>query len=125
MNDCPHCGFPFHKLDMDECPKCDDGKGAHAHPSKSPQQGILEIDIAHSGESWEMAKQKIERSLDDALYYKHSALKVIHGYGSSTGGESVIGPRAKAYLRHLAELHGGRFAPDRQTSGASLIWLNK
>lgn len=121
VRECVVCGFPLEAMGVDECPKCDHGSGA----SRVAEQGILEVDVAHAGETWEEAQYKIDQSFDDALYYRHSALKVIHGYGS-TSGCSVIGPRAKSYLRHLAEeCEGARFAADRRTEGASLIWLNR
>lgn len=104
---------------MTICPKCD-----HVAPSRQTKQGVLTVDIAHRGETWEIAKEKLQRAFDDALYYDHSCLKVIHGYGSKTGS-SVIAPLAKSYLKHLAEVHGGRFVPDRHTTGASLVWLNR
>lgn len=98
VRECVECGFPLEAMGVDDCPKCDHGSS----PRRIAEQGILEVDIAHAGETWEEAKSKIDRAFDDALYYRHSALKVIHGYGS-TSGRSVIGPRAKSYLRHLAE----------------------
>ncbi|MEO0415246.1 MAG: hypothetical protein AAF226_09875, partial [Verrucomicrobiota bacterium] len=122
MEECDGCGFPIAAMGLQECPKCDYSSGASADQS---ELGVLEIDIAHSGESWEMAKEKMERALDKAMFHRHAGLKVIHGYGSTTGGHSVIGPRAIAYLRRLAEVHGGRYARDRYTPGASLIWLNR
>lgn len=122
MEDCPRCEFPLQAMGLRECPKC--GYAGALRAGKGTQQGVLEVDIAHSGESWEMAKKKLDQALDDALYYNHAGLKVIHGWGSSSGGEAVIGPRAQSYLRHYAEVYGGRFTTDRHTPGASLIWFN-
>lgn len=85
--------------------------------------GVLEVDVAHAGESWEEARLKIERALDQALHWGHKGLKIVHGRGASTG-RAVIAPRAISYLRHLAEQHDGRFARDRHNPGASIIWLN-
>ena len=119
MRECSGCGFPLEAMGLSECPKCDDYA-----PISRNTQGTLEIDIAHAGETWEQAKAKIDRALNDALYYNHKALKVIHGYGSS-GGKGIIGSQARPYLRMLAERYEGRFATDRNTPGASLIWLNR
>lgn len=85
---------------------------------------MLTVDIAHNGETWEVAREKLQRALEDAVHYDHSCLKVIHGYGSQ-GREAVIGPMAQRYLKHWAESHGGRFVGDRHTQGASLVWLNR
>jgi len=118
--ECNSCGFPRLDQMASACPKCDEPYGA-----QQAKRGLLEVDIAHAGESWEQAKAKIDRSLDQALDRGHAGLKIIHGYGSSTSGQSIIGPQAKAYLKHLADWHGGRYTSDRQTPGASLIWLNR
>lgn len=118
MQECPECGFPLDTFGVLACPKCD------GVPVRQTQQGMLEVDVAHAGETWEMARDKIEAALDQAILYRHAGLKIVHGYGSRSG-QSIIGPRAVAYLRHLAEEVGGRYAGDRNNRGASLIWLNR
>ncbi|MEN8694954.1 MAG: hypothetical protein ACN4GG_00575 [Akkermansiaceae bacterium] len=121
MRECVDCGFPLEAMELSACPKCDHDLG----PRRVVELGILEVDIAHAGETWEQAKDKIDRAFDDAIYYRHAGLKIIHGYGSRTG-ISVIGPRARSYMRHLVEkTEGARFASDRHTEGASIIWLNR
>jgi len=80
--------------------------------------------VAHAGETWEEAREKILAALEQALDGGYRGLKIVHGYGSMTGS-SVIGPRATAYLRHLADEVGGRYAGDRRNRGASVIWLNQ
>ncbi len=119
MRECAGCGFPLEAMGVDVCPKCD-----YVDLRRETREGVLTVDIAHNGETWEMALEKLKRSLDDAIYYDHSCLKVIHGYGSG-GRESVIGPLAQRYLKHWAEENGGRFVGDRHTHGASLVWLNR
>jgi len=118
MANCHQCDFPVDPSHETHCRKC----GA-ALRSQS-QQGLLEIDIAHAGETWEIAKRKIDYALDDVFRYGHAGLKVIHGYGS-TSGKSIIGPRAISYLRHIADDEGGTFAKDQRNPGASLLWLNR
>lgn len=120
MNDCAHCGFPLHVGNGDECAKC----GEPTTFRRSATQGLLEVDVAHAGESWEQAKRMIDRALDDAERHGHSGIKIIHGYGSSSG-TSIIAPQARSYMRHLADQVGGRFTPDRKTLGSSLLWLNR
>jgi hypothetical protein len=85
---------------------------------------LLEVDVAHAGESWQEAHATIIRALNDAINNNYKGLKIIHGYGSLTG-EAVIGPRAIALMRHLAEEEGGRFVKDQNNPGSSLIWLNR
>jgi len=119
MRECSGCGFPVEAMGVTVCPKCD-----YVAPRRSTHQGVLTVDIAHNGESWERALEALKRALDDAIHYDHSCLKVIHGYGSG-GRASVIGPLAQRYLKHWAEVNGGRFVGDRHTRGASLVWLNQ
>ena len=125
MDECPQCEFPIKTMGLTECPKCDYSESENFIKNRTSNLGILEVDIAHSGETWEQAKVKLDKAIDDTLYYGHSGLKVIHGWGSTTGGVAVIGPRAQSYLQHIAEQHGGRFTKDHNTSGASLIWFNR
>jgi hypothetical protein len=118
MPDCPNCGFPIDPSHHATCPKCD----STLHASAS--LGILELDVCHSGESWEEAACKIEQAIDQGIHWGHKGVKIVHGYGSSSG-RSVIGPRAIALMRHLAERTGGRFTKDRHNPGASIVWLNR
>lgn len=115
---CPSCGIPLDQELHDSCPKCEE-------PVRGLRlKGLLEVDVVHSGEDWETARRKIEKAIDIALYKGHSGVKIIHGYGS-TSGRSVIGSRATALMRSLAERNHGRFAPDRSNPGAHLIWFNR
>ena len=118
MRLCPECDFPIDHFRMNHCPKCD------GPASREIREGVLEVDVAHAGETWEQAREKIVKALDQAIHYRHAGLKIVHGYGS-TSGHSIIGPRATAFLRHLAEELGGRYARDRNNRGASIIWLNR
>jgi len=117
MPSCHQCDFPVDTERETHCRKC----GEPARRQRG--QGLLEVDIAHAGESWEVAKGKIDRAVDDAFDYGHSGVKVIHGYGSTTG-TSIIGPRAISYLRHIADEEGAKFAKDLRNPGASLLWIN-
>ena len=90
MRECAGCGFPLEAMGESSCPKCD-----YVETRRETTQGVMTVDIAHSGESWEVALEKLKRALEDAVYYDHSCLKVIHGYGSG-GRESVIGPLARS-----------------------------
>ncbi len=86
--------------------------------------GMLEVDVAHAGETWEEASRKIEQAIDQGIHWGHKGVKIIHGHGANTG-RAVIAPRAIAYLKHLAESTGGRYVRDRHNPGASIVWLNR
>ena len=117
-NTCRQCGFPYDPSEHTLCPKCQVGADQDGHLQ------LLEMDVVHSGETWPMAKEKIERGLDQAIFHHHKGLKIIHGYGSLSGS-SVIAPQAIAYMRHLAEAHDARFSKDNRNPGVSIIWLNR
>ena len=118
MRECAECGFPLETFGVAQCPKCDGVTLGRVG------RGILEVDVAHAGETWEDARDKIREALEQALNGGYRGLKIVHGYGSTTG-RSVIGPRATAYLRHLGEEVEGRYAADRRNQGASVIWLSR
>lgn len=118
MTECPHCEFPLPAGVLSACPKC----GVEARGTVC--QGLLEVDVAHSGETWDMAREKIVKAVDEALQHGHSGVKIIHGWGSSTG-QSVLSGLAKGLLRSFAVRYGGRMAPDRGNPGAHILWLNR
>jgi hypothetical protein len=116
--DCPSCGFPLRRGRDTVCPKCE-----------APIQGgsllpLLKVDVVHGGETWNSAREKIEKAVSEALFSGHAGVKIVHGHGSTTG-RSVIAPQAVTLMRALAERTGGTFAKDRQNPGASLIWFNR
>ena len=118
MRECPECGFPFDHFWENHCPKCD---GPTPHDIR---EGLLEVDVAHAGETWEHVREKIVVALNQAIHYRDAGLKIVHGHGSMSG-HSIIGPRAMAFLSHLAGELEGRFASDRNNRGASIICLNR
>lgn len=87
-------------------------------------QGLLEVDVVHSGETWEEARLKIVDAVDRAIANGHKGVKIIHGYGATSGNSRIRG-RAVELLRGLANRTGGRLAPDRDNEGAHLLWLNR
>ena len=114
MWECPESVFPFEHFWENHCPKCD------GPTPRDIREGLLEVDMAHAGETWEHVREKILEALDQAIHYLHAGLKIVHGYGSMWG-HSIIGPRAMAFLRHLAGEMEGRFASDRNNRGHSII----
>lgn len=115
-HECPSCGYPL-DVRATHCPKCDQSVRA------ASRLGILEVDVAHAGESWEVAREKIERAVDQAISWGHAGVKIIHGRGAGSG-RSVIGPCAVTLMKALAEKTGGTFTVDRNNPGAHLIWFN-
>lgn len=115
---CPTCEFPVEPGRMTECPKCGErlrGRGL---------RGMLEVDVAHAGETWEVAREKILRAVDRGVAHGHRGVKIIHGYGGGDG-RGVIRTNAVPLLRSLAVKHGGRLAADRGNPGAHVLWLEK
>lgn len=116
--ECQDCGHPTGPRPSAPCPKC----GAPA--SRQRGGGLLEIDIAHHGETIEIAREKLLRALDDALLHGHSGVKVIHGRGDRAG-RPTIASSARALLRAHASRLGGRLATDQGNPGATILWLNR
>jgi hypothetical protein len=116
MIDCPECEHPFDPGQLRECPKC----GCHFRSCFA--LGLLEEDVAHAGESWHQAREKIIRAFDTALNRGHSGVKIIHGYGASAG-RSVIRNQALPLLRSFAERYGGRLTQDKHNPGAHIVWF--
>ena len=114
---CPNCEFPGNPGRMDACPKCGETLRGRAF------QGLLEVDVAHSGETWEVAREKILRAVDRGVMHGHRGVKIIHGYGAASG-RAVIRNQAVPLLRSLAVKVHGRLAQDRQNPGAHILWLD-
>ena len=87
-------------------------------------QGLLEVDVAHSGETWDVAREKIIRAVNEAMLHGHSGVKIIHGWGASTG-RSVLSGLAVTLLRGFAQRYSGRLSPDKHNPGAHVLWLNR
>lgn len=116
--ECPHCEFPLDPGSNRTCPKC----GTEVRGMIF--QGLLEVDVAHSGESWDVAREKIIRAVNQAMLHGHSGVKIIHGWGASTG-RSVLSGLAVTLLRGFAQRYGGRLSPDKHNPGAHVLWLNR
>ena len=113
--ECRQCGM---ELDhWQDCPKCD------LPADQQNLDRLFVIDVAHNGESADQAETKIIAAVDTCLYEHYKGIKVIHGRGSHRGS-GIIRARATRLMRHLAEKHGGKYRPDRENEGASLILFN-
>ena len=118
MPECSTCGNPLNFASCVECPKC--GRSLRTFHD----QPLLEADVAHSGESWEEARQKIVKAVDRGLFGRHKGVKIIHGHGRSTG-RSLMYSKAIDLLRDLARRTGGRLAQDNVNPGAHILWFNR
>ena len=116
--ECPHCEFRLDPGSNHTCPKC----GTEVRGMIF--QGLLEVDVAHSGETWDVAREKIIRAVNEAMLHGHSGVKIIHGWGASTG-RSVLSGLAVTLLRGFAQRYGGRLSPDKHNPGAHVLWLNR
>lgn len=116
--ECIDCGHPTGLRPSSSCPKCG------ADVARQRIRPLLEIDIAHHGETIEVAREKLLLAADEALRNAHAGLKVIHGRGNHAG-RPTIAAMAGALLRALARRYGGRVALDRGNPGASILWLNR
>lgn len=114
---CPECGNPV-SLTTVNCEKCDFAI------SSVFRDELWVVDVAHAGEDWMLARQKIESGLDSTLLYRNKGLKVIHGHGMNPGHSSKIKTRTIPFLIELASKHGGRVVPDRSNPGAHILYLN-
>jgi len=102
---------------MAECPKCGEPLRGQIY------RGLLEVDVAHSGETWELAHEKIVRAVDRGILHGHRGVKIIHGYGSAGAGRAVIASRAIPLLRSLSERTGGRMVQEKGNPGAHILWF--
>jgi DNA-nicking Smr family endonuclease len=116
MPACPDCEFPVDPGRMTECPKC--GRNLRGQP----WQGVLEVDVAHSGETWDVAREKILRAVDRGVVNGHRGVRIIHGIGGGRGG-GVIRKNAVPLLQNLSARVGGRLTPDAGNRGAHILWL--
>ena len=114
---CPNCEFPVQPQRDRECPKCGEtilGRSL---------QGLLEVDVVHSRETWDEAREKIVKAVDRGIRDGHRGVKIIHGYGASTGRAAIRG-QALRLLKSWAVRTGGKVAADRNNPGAHILWLD-
>ncbi len=115
---CPGCSMPVSPTNDPTCPKCSSPVLGHVF------RGLLEVDVAHSGESWETARSKITAAINQGILHGHKGVKIIHGYGASSG-RARIRHEAILLLRSLASATSGRLSQDRHNPGAHILWLNR
>lgn len=116
QRECWNCGFPVDLARVAVCPKC----GEDVRLDATGQ--MVDIDVAHDGETVADALRKLEAALDRAVVGDARGLKVIHGHGS-TGRRGAIGPAVKSWLRVEADRHGWKVVTDKYNPGATIVWL--
>ncbi len=116
-SECPNCGNPIESGRADACPKCGESLRDRVY------RPLLEMDVAHSGETLEEAQQKITEAVDRGLRDGHKGVKIIHGHGASSG-RAVIRKHAVKWLRELAAKTGGKLVQDKNNPGAHILWLD-
>jgi hypothetical protein len=79
--------------------------------------GLLEVDVAHRGQTWEIARRQLLHAVQSAIFSGHSGLKVVHGRGG------VIRDLATSYLQSLAGQYNGKTTADKGNPGATILWL--
>ncbi len=114
MMQCSNCGIPFDHTMQRECPKC--GEMGYYND-------IYCIDIAHAGEDWVEAEQKIVDGIDYCLKNYFKGLKVIHGRGNERGHTAIIKSKAVEYLKSYARRHNARLTGDRGNNGAHILYF--
>ncbi len=115
--ECPSCGNPTGTGGGGTCQKCGTTLTGRTYRS------VLEVDVAHAGETREEAREKVFAAVNRGLRDGHRGVKIIHGHGASTG-RSAIAAQAVGWLRDLAKTTGGKLTPDKGNPGAHILWLN-
>jgi len=117
LKECPNCGIDF-DLDTRSCPKCE------LPVTEFFQDRLIIVDVAHHGEDWEIAREKIEKAIDEALYLNVKGLKIIHGRGSKHGHTRIIALNTRSLLKSVAKQHGAKLVSDKHTDGAHILYFN-
>ena len=104
--ECGQCGIPLDTL-AKECPKCGEKRAVRQDGKK-----ILEVDVAHAGETVEKALAKLNQAASEALAGAYMGLRVVHGYGSGHNHSHLIKEAVQKRLVALHDKYGGRLVQD-------------
>lgn len=104
--ECGQCGNPVGSV-AEVCPKCG-GKGAVRQDGKK----ILEVDVAHAGETVEKALAKLNQAASEALGGAYMGLRVVHGHGSGHNHTHRIKEAVQKRLVALHDKYGGKLIQD-------------
>ena len=114
--ECGQCGNPMERAG-EECPKCGNREAVRADGKR-----VLEVDVAHGGETVERALAKLEQAVDEVLKAGYARLRVIHGYGSGYNHTHLIKDAVRKRLVALREKYGGQLIQDRNP-GTTKWWF--
>ena len=103
---CGQCGIPLDTL-AKECPKCGEKRAV-----RQDGKQILEVDVAHAGETVEKALAKLNQAASEALAGAYMGLRVVHGYGSGHNHTHLIKEAVQKRLLALQERYGGKLIQD-------------
>ena len=87
----------------EECPKCGNREAVRADGKR-----VLEVDVAHGGETVERALAKLNQAASEALAGAYMGLRVVHGYGSGHNHTHLIKEAVLKRLTALQDRYGGR-----------------
>jgi dsDNA-specific endonuclease/ATPase MutS2 len=115
---CPECGIKMTELSPGKCPKCDfDFRDYYKNT-------LHEADVAHGGEDWFQAEDKIHAAVNHAILHHYKGVKIIHGHGRHRGHHGIIRQNALSLLKTLASQHHGKMVPDKGNPGAHILYFN-
>lgn len=114
--ECGQCGIPLETV-LQECPKCG-GRNASRQDGKK----ILELDVAHAGETVEKALAKLNQAVSEALAGAYMGLRVVHGYGSGHNHTHLIKVAVQKRLVALHDKYGGKLIQE-ENRGATRWFL--
>jgi len=99
---CGSCGNPLERAG-EECLKCGNREAVRADGKR-----VLEVDVAHGGETVERALAKLNQAASEALAGAYMGLRVVHGYGSGHNHTHLIKEAVLKRLTALQDRYGGR-----------------
>jgi hypothetical protein len=115
--ECAQCGNPLERAG-EECPKCGNWEAVRADGKR-----VLEVDVAHGGETVERALAKFEQAVDEVLKAGYTSLRVIHGYGSQAHHTHKIHEAVRARLAFYQQKYGGKLEGNQNPGAIDWILL--
>jgi len=105
--ECGQCGIPLDTV-VKECPKCGEKRAVRQDGKR-----VLEVDVAHGGDTVERALAKLNQAASEALAGAYMGLRVVHGYGSGHNHTHLIKEAVQKRLVSLRDKYGGQLIQDR------------
>ena len=114
--ECGQCGNPMERAG-EECPKCGNREAVRADGKR-----VLEVDVAHRGETVERALAKLNQAASEAPAGAYMGLRVVHGYGSGHNHTHLIKVAVQKRLVALHDKYGGKLIQE-ENRGATRWFL--